>query len=161
VHTNDFTEFFRREMGPLVAFVRRAGYTMEHAKDAAQEAMTRAYVEWSSLEQPRAWVRTTAIRYAAADKTRTYDGVLRAVAGGWSVSAHTDPEVALQGYEQEQLLKSLGALPPKQRLVMAWHLDGFSNFEISEQLDMAPNTVRSNFRHAREALKTAYLARKH
>lgn len=157
--SEDFGEFFRRELVPLVAFVRRAGFGREQAKDAAQEAMTKAYQDWSELRQPRAWVRTVAHRIALADAVRSKDGVLRAVAGGWTVSSHHDPDVASLGHEHEQLLQALGTLPSRQRLVMAWHLDGFDNAEIADQLDVSPTTVRSNLRHARNALKTLYSAR--
>jgi RNA polymerase sigma factor (sigma-70 family) len=156
---DDFDEFYRREIGPLVAFVRRAGFGWHQACDAAQEAMVRAYATWSELHQPRAWVRRTAYRHATSDAARTNESVKRAVVGGWTVSTHTDPEVAILGYEHEQLLKALGSLPVQQRLVMAWTLDGFTNHEIARQLQMSTATVRSNLRHARNALKAVYLNR--
>ncbi|GAB3903233.1 sigma-70 family RNA polymerase sigma factor [Kibdelosporangium lantanae] len=155
----DFSEFFQAETGPLVTFVRRTGVGLEQARDAAQEAMTRAFLEWAELRQPRAWVRTTAIRIAIAEDLRARDGIVRAVVGGWTVSTHVDPDVAVLSYEHEQLLKDLNTLPLRQRLVMTWKLDGFENDEIAEQLDMTPATVRSNYRHARATLRSAYLAR--
>jgi RNA polymerase sigma-70 factor (ECF subfamily) len=157
---DDFSEFYRREIGPLVAFVCRAGHGWHQACDAAQEAMVRAYVAWSELRQPRAWLRTIAPRIAATEAARCDKGVQRAVAGGWLDSAHTDPETAILDYEQEQLLMDLAALPERQRLVMAWALDGFDHNEISGQLEMSRATVRSNLRHARNALKAVYLKRK-
>jgi DNA-directed RNA polymerase specialized sigma24 family protein len=42
---------------------------------------------------------------------------------------------------------------------MAWHLDGFTNAEISSCLEMSSATVRSNLRHARTTLKSLFLAR--
>ncbi|MFE2751121.1 RNA polymerase sigma factor [Actinosynnema sp. NPDC059335] len=156
VSSEGFDEFFRRELTPLVAFVRRAGFGLEQAKDAAQEAMTRAYEEWSRLRWPRAWVRTVAYRTAVVEAARTRDGLLRAVSGGWTVSTHDDPDVAALGEEHEWLLRALGSLPERQRLVMAWFLDGFDQAEIADQLDASPTTVRSNLRHARTALKTLF-----
>jgi DNA-directed RNA polymerase specialized sigma24 family protein len=138
VCSEDFREFFRREISPLVTFVNRAGFGWHQACDAAQDAMVKAYVEWPGLTQPRAWVRTTAYRIAKAEAVRSKDGVLRAVAGGWSVSTHIDPDVAILGYEHEQLLKLLGSLPPRQQPILAWTLDGFTTIEISEQLSMSP-----------------------
>jgi RNA polymerase sigma-70 factor (ECF subfamily) len=157
---DDFSEFYSREIGLLVAFVRRAGYGWHQASDAAQEAMVRALVAWSELQQPRAWLRTVAPRIAANEAARNGEGIQRAVAGGWLDSTHTDPETAILGYEHEQLLADLAALPERQRLVMAWALDGFDHNEISEQLEMSRATVRSNLRHARKALKAVYLKRK-
>lgn len=157
---DDFSEFYRREIGPLVAFVCRAGHGWHQAYDAAQEAMVRALVAWSAVQQPRAWLRKVAPRIAANEAARDNEGIQRAVASGWLDSAHTDPEIAILGYEHEQLLKALATLPERQRLVMAWVLDGFDHNEISGQLDMSPATVRSNLRHARKALKAVYLTRK-
>ncbi|MFD1051898.1 RNA polymerase sigma factor, partial [Kibdelosporangium lantanae] len=108
---------------------------------------------------PNRTVRTTAIRIAIAEDLRARDGIVRAVVGGWTVSTHVDPDVAVLSYEHEQLLKDLNTLPLRQRLVMTWKLDGFENDEIAEQLDMTPATVRSNYRHARATLRSAYLAR--
>ncbi|MFI9008814.1 RNA polymerase sigma factor [Actinosynnema sp. NPDC053489] len=153
-----FDEFFRRELAPLVAFVRRAGFGWEQAKDAAQEAMIKAYQDWTGIRRPRAWVRSVAHRVAVAEVVRARDGVLRAVSGGWTASTHHDPDVAALGEEHERLLAALRALPGRQRLVMAWHLDGFDHVEIAAQLDVPPTTVRSNLRHARNALKSRFAA---
>jgi RNA polymerase sigma-70 factor (ECF subfamily) len=155
----DFEPFFRREMASLVAFVRRAGFDGEQALDAAQEAMTSAYQQWLGLKHPRAWIRTVAYRTALNDAVRTRQGVLRAVAGGWTTSEQSgrhDPDVAVLAAEHEQLLLALGKLSPCQRQVMTWHLDGFTHSEIADELRMSPATVRSNLRHARVALKAQF-----
>lgn len=44
-------------------------------------------------------------------------------------------------------------LPGKQRLVMVWHLDGFTNTEIAHHLVMAPATVASHLRHAKNRIR--------
>ncbi|WP_367133518.1 RNA polymerase sigma factor [Saccharothrix sp. HUAS TT1] len=157
--SGEFDEFFRRQLAPLVAFVRRAGFGVEQSKDAAQEAMTRAYQEWSGLRSPRAWVRTVAYRAAIVESARAQEGVLRAVSGGWTVSTHHDPDVVTLGEEHERLLEALASLPDRQRLVLAWHLDGFDYLEIADHLDTSPTTVRSNLRHARNALKARFATR--
>jgi RNA polymerase sigma-70 factor (ECF subfamily) len=97
-----------------------------------------------------------AIRPQAA---RSREGTLRAVAGGWMASTHQDPDVAVLGYEHEQLVRDLNTLPWRRRLVMAWHMDGFNTIEISEELGMAPATVRSHLRHARSTLKALFQER--
>lgn len=149
----DFDEFFRRELPSLVAFVRRvADVDVEQAKDAVQDALIKAYAEWPEIRHPRAWVRLVAQRAAIREAARTRDAVLRAVSGGHHVEIHRDPDVVVLRSEHEQLLLLLAELPPKQRHVMGWHLDGFSNDEIAERLQMSAGTVRSNLRHARNAL---------
>jgi DNA-directed RNA polymerase specialized sigma24 family protein len=59
----------------------------------------------------------------------------------------------------DQAVRAIQQLPRQQRLVMAWHLDGFDTKEISDQLNMPPATVRSHLRHARGRLKVAYQTR--
>jgi RNA polymerase sigma factor (sigma-70 family) len=155
-----FVEFFHDEFGPLVAFVRKIGFGREQAEDAASEAMTCAYESWSRIDRsPRGWVRTAAYRIACAQARRARDESLRAIAGGWDISTHDDVDVVEAAEEHDELLRLLQLLPRQQRLVMAWHLDGFDTNEISERLDMSPATVRSTLRHARDRLKVAYQTR--
>lgn len=157
-HLDDFNEFFRREIAALVAFLIKTGFRRHDAEDAAAEAMTRAYERWESLDAPRGWVRTTAYNFAVNQAKRAHDNVARCVAGGWcdSENDHVDQSVVL--YEQHQVLRMLALLPPRQRLIMSWHLDGFSIAEIAEQENMPSATVRSTLRHARTRLKAEYLA---
>lgn len=155
-----FAEFFREEFRPLVPFLQKIGFEKEQAQDAAQEAMTCAYRSWSHIDRsPRGWVRTAAYRIACNHAQRAREEPLRAVAGGWATSAHYDVDVVENIEEHELLLRLLQQLPHRQRLVMAWHLDGFDTNEISDQLNMSPATVRSTLRHARDQLKRFYQTR--
>ncbi|MEU0784622.1 sigma factor-like helix-turn-helix DNA-binding protein [Streptomyces sp. NPDC006173] len=45
-------------------------------------------------------------------------------------------------------------LPPRQRQVFAYCLDGFAPREISEVLGLEEAAVRSHIRHSRERLRT-------
>lgn len=154
-----FVEFFRNEFGPLVAFLQKIGFERESAEDAASEAMTCAYQSWYRIDQsPRGWVRKAAYRIACSQARRAREEPLRGVVGGWAIIAHYDVDAVETIEEHHLLLRLLQQLPHQQRLVMAWHLDGFDAKEISGQLDMAPATVRSNLRHARDRLKVIYQA---
>ena len=152
-----FVEFFHDEFGPLVAFLQKIGFERDQAKDAAAEAMTCAYQSWSRINRsPRGWVRRAAYRIACSQARRAREESLRVVAGGWAIPPHDDLDVAEAAEEHAELLQLLQQLPHQQRLVMAWHLDGFDTNEISERLSMHPATVRSTLRHARDRLKVAY-----
>lgn len=155
-------ELFRDDYGPLVAFLRKSGFGRDQAEDAASEAMTCAYESWSQIESPRAWVRTVAYRIACSQAKRAHEEAPRALAGGWVTSIQDDIDdidVVEAAEERDELLGLLQQLPGQQRLVMAWHLDGFRTKEISEGLGMPPATVRSTLRHARNRLKAAYWTR--
>lgn len=56
-------------------------------------------------------------------------------------------------YEIEVVLRLLRALPPVQRLVMAWEFDGYKAADIARITGMKDITVRSNLRHAHAQLK--------
>lgn len=159
MYGSTFVEFFRDEFGPLVAFLQKIGFEREAAKDAASEAMTCAYQSWRRIDRsPRGWVRKAAYRIACAQARRDREEPLRGVVGGWAIFAHYDVDTVETVEEHDLFLRLLLQLPRQQRLVMAWHLDGFDAKEISDQLDMTPATVRSNLRHARDRLKIVYQA---
>ncbi len=75
------------------------------------------------------------------------------------MDVHLDRDTAVDHEEHRQLLRDLAGLPPRRRLVFAWHLDGYTNAEIAAQVKMSPSTVRSNLRHARRAMEKVYLDR--
>lgn len=157
--TDAFDDFFRHEFGPLVGFLRRAGFEPKLAEDSAAEAMTRAYERWATINSPARWVRQTAHRVACGQVVRDREGVRRAIAGGFTVFAHHDVDVAGIRDERNELLELLDQLPDQQRQVVALHLEGFNTTEISEHLEVCRATVRSNLRHARERLKALYQVR--
>jgi DNA-directed RNA polymerase specialized sigma24 family protein len=148
--TAAFDEFFAHGFVPLVAFLQKAGVEREEAKDAAAEAMTCAFQNWGRIAHPKAWVRAAAWRIATRQVQRWRDGLSRAVAGGWTVAAHEDD---YRRDEYRWVLGLLGCLPAQQRLVMAWHLDGFDTAEIADCLGISAASVRSHLRFARQRLK--------
>lgn len=151
-----FDGFFRRDFARLVAFLRKAGFGPEAAEDAAAEAMAQAYRCWSSLISPSAWVRKAAFRLASNQAERHRTGPTRAMAGGWLVHSCDDGEQQAEIEEQPGVLELLAQLPPRQRQVMAWRLEGFGIAEIAELMTMSEATVRSHLRHARDALRPTF-----
>jgi RNA polymerase sigma-70 factor, ECF subfamily len=140
---DEFSEFFRAEAGPLLAFLRRAGFGWQQAFDAGKAALAQACLSWPDLPRPRAWVRTAALRAINTE------GSQQIVAGGGVVGARVDFAPAGLAHDQEQLLKTLAGLPERQRMVISWSLDGFDDREIAEQLGVPTATVREHRRHAR------------
>lgn len=153
----DFNEFFRLDFARLVAFLRKAGFGRLEAEDAAAEAMACAYQSWATLTRPRGWVRKAAYRSAVNTAMRNRERIERAIAGGWSDAGSRDDSGQCAIIEEKhEVLRRLARLPERQRLVMAYHLDGFDHAEIAELLDMSAPNVRSTLRHARERLKREY-----
>ncbi|WP_369212325.1 RNA polymerase sigma factor [Streptomyces flavofungini] len=55
--------------------------------------------------------------------------------------------------EEARVYSALASLPPTQRRVLAWSLDGFTASEVSAELGMTTEAVRQNLSRARARLK--------
>jgi RNA polymerase sigma factor (sigma-70 family) len=149
VETDEFTAFFHADYDPLVGFLCKLGYNRDIARDAAAEAMTALWKAWSAVTSPKAWVRTVALRTAPRMITKRPDTLY--------VSERVDDRARHAEIEEWPLVVALlRQLPDKQRMVMAWHLDGFTTIEIAEHIGIDSATVRSHLRHARTRLKALY-----
>jgi len=147
-----FTTFYRAAVPGLVVFLQHHGAPLTDAAEVAQEAMIEAFRNWPAIRNPHAWVRTVAGRklagrLAAVEETPTE-----------AVPEPTPPLPAtLDTAEWEQryeILRLLRLLPPRQRQVMAWNLDGYTPAEIADVLGLEPAAVRQNLRRARTRLAT-------
>ena len=52
------------------------------------------------------------------------------------------------------VMEEIEQLPPEQRRVIMWHLEGKNNIEIAEILKVSVNTVKTHKARARQQLKT-------
>lgn len=152
-----FRDFYRAEYRALVRFAYFEGAEWEGAaEDVAQEVMAQAFQHWSSLRNPRAWVRTAAkhlvikviIRWQrekelgrALNSARTHT---------YSSHGPDDPN------ETKKVLAMLATLPLAQREVFALTIDGYQPSEIAELLGKPPATIRSNLREARKRARSAF-----
>lgn len=59
---NEISEYFKQDYNELVGFVMRLGAQQSTAEDVAQAAFVEAYIQWSRITHPRAWVRRVASR---------------------------------------------------------------------------------------------------
>jgi len=144
----DFEVFFRHEHGHLIAFLLKAGFGRSVAEENASEAMTLAYKSWGDLTNPSAWVRKVAYRLAVHEARRERQHVHRLVEKGWAAPGSDGTELFEELENRSAILRLLKQLPDRQRTVLAWHLEGFTNKEIATELGMPESTVRSHLRHA-------------
>jgi len=149
---DDFDAFFRADFPPLVAFLCKAGFEAELAREIATEAMLHALEAWPTPEDPRAWVRRVAGRLLDAVGDTHAD---RAPDG----DPQEDEKLAALVDQHAGFIDLLASLPGQQRMVLAWSLDGFTPTQIATALRVAPATVRSNLRHVRERLRRHRAAR--
>ncbi len=151
----DFDEFFRADLPLLIRYLVHSGWWWEDARDAAAEAMFSAYQGWAEIEHPRAYVRKVAYRIATQQRRRDRERTLRSIRGGMTTPEQTDPYSILEDRMDalRRLVELLKKVPDKQRLVLVWHLDGFTNTEIAHHLHMSPATVASHLRHAKNRIR--------
>lgn len=150
--TDTFECFCRQELPQLVRHLLMQGFSHDVAAESAQEAMVRAYLHWETIDDPRAWTRTTARRIAAKEARRIQTLVYELEQLGGQAEDDAWSWLTMKD-EQTEILEAIATLPEQQRVVMAWHFDGYKPHEIAAELDMLPSTVSSNLRHARKRLK--------
>ncbi|SCL23697.1 RNA polymerase sigma-70 factor, ECF subfamily [Micromonospora pallida] len=146
-----FSDFYRKEVGRLVAFLVWQGASVADAADVAQETMRRALEQWNTIRSPGPWTRRVASREYARRMAYLVELPADDLADRTPLLRASASEIAAWEARQEEL-RLLGHLPSRQRQVMAWTLEGYQPAEIAEQLRMTPEAVRSSLLKARRTL---------
>ncbi|AWT41823.1 MULTISPECIES: RNA polymerase sigma factor [Streptomyces] len=145
-----FSAFYRSVVRRLVGFLINQGATVPTAADIAQDSMIKAYRRWADLEDPRAWIHTVAARELVRRSASLREEPVESVPEATALLPRPD---ALGEWESRYaLLPLLRALPPRQRQVLAWTLDGYTPDDIAGQLHISSDAVRSNLMKARRAV---------
>jgi len=127
----------------------RAGHA-EEAKDLAQEAFLRGYLDLGQLRDPAAfpaWLRRVTERVCATWRRR------RRLQ---TTSLDSTPDAAMQQDLDLPLAvrQALAQLSDDARLaVTLYYIDGYSTREVAEFLGVPAGTVKSRLHHARRRLK--------
>jgi RNA polymerase sigma factor (sigma-70 family) len=151
----EFNAFYRAEHRVLVRFVMFLGADAGTAEDIAQTAFTRAFPMWHTIRFPQAWLRKVAqneylrhcraaARVTSLDATPGQADRLAEISAAMAVEQHADTR---------EVLAAIADLPPKQRQVMAWHWDGFSDAEIAAEIGDSAAAVRKNRNRAMKNLR--------
>ncbi len=146
----DFSTYYAKELSSLVWFAMSLGADAHKAADIAQSAFMEAFPVWESIRCPNAWLRRVAGRIYFRQLT-SHESLVEGVpeqAGPMSITSTAEFRD-----EARAVLEALADLPPKQRQVMAWYVDGFSPAEIVQELAADPAAVRQNLAKARRNLK--------
>lgn len=146
----DFAVCYTQELSSLTWFVMSLGADAHRAADVAQSAFAEAFVVWDRIQRPGAWLRRVAGRLYYRYLTIQESPVEELPDRQGPLSAASEVELH---DEARRVLAALADLPPKQRQVMAWTIDGFSPAEIARELDVDPATVRQSLAKARKNLK--------
>jgi len=153
----DFVAFYDAERRSLVRFVMFLGCAdAGTAEDIAQTTFMRAFAAWNTSRLNRAWLRKVAqneyfMHCRAAGRETSLDadpGRADRLAGVSAAAA-----LEQQAVTREVLVGVIAGLPPKQRQVMAWHWDGFTDAEIAAELGDSAAAVRKNRNRAMKNLR--------
>lgn len=145
---NEISEYFKQDYNRLVGFVMRLGAQRSTAEDVAQAAFVQAYVQWSRITHPRAWVRKVAFRIYYQEVSKANH-----LSEQWQPASTPVIDPADHAVGCDQVLAALAMLPVRQREVMAWHVDGYEPEQIACELGLTADNVRKALQRARERLK--------
>jgi RNA polymerase sigma factor (sigma-70 family) len=151
-----YERLYSEQFRPVLMFVvMRSGRkaTYQAAEDATQEAMIRIArpVNWQRSASNRAgWLRVVAWRVYLRDAMRD-----RATPGLPEAEEHYEDhaDLVVSGLEVERIL---GALPPRQSMIMRRIAEGLAPVEVALLLGMRPDTVRSNMAAVRRKFTSGH-----
>ncbi len=120
----------------------------EEARDVAQEAYLRAYRGWTTFDgtDARGWLYTIGLRLAFNElrrRKRWRAFLQRSRPDAWTPSVEPD------------LWQALGKLEPRHRAALVLHVvDGYTQAELGQMLDVPSGTVASWISRAKAQLRT-------
>lgn len=151
----EFAQFFRAEHKKLIRFVIAIGASGDEAAEIAQVTLFKAFESWDVIRAPRAWIRRVAVNELTAARRAARRETPQATVPDAPEPVSTALAAELTE-EARQVLAALQALPPRQRQVMAWIIDGFGAAEIARELGISPESVRQSYAKARKNLGRFY-----
>lgn len=143
--TAEFAAFYQSDFKPLIRSLVRVGASPAEAEDVAQEAMLATLRRWTAVRNPKAFVRTAAVRILR----RGWDERKRDAVAEQQVSQQVWAACFDPNEDRALALELLRSLPRAQREAFAWSVDGYRPAEIAAFTGQTTATVRSNIRHAR------------
>ncbi|WP_280274106.1 RNA polymerase sigma factor [Nocardia wallacei] len=145
----EFGAFYREFTPPLMGFLILQGARPADAADIVQETMAKAWRAWSTITSPKAWARRVAGRELVRRVAALDEDLIAEPEQSSLLPTCSDIDEWIQ---QDDYYRALTALPPRQRQVMAWTMEGYKPAEIAAILRLHPATVRSNLSKARRAI---------
>jgi RNA polymerase sigma factor (sigma-70 family) len=145
-----FVKFYRASVPRLVVFVRMLGASCEDAADIVQDTMILTYRRWGTINHPDAYARRVASRALIRRVTNAREIPSDRLDGRPLLR----PSAPIAEWEdRHEILRVMDLLPPRQRQVMAWSLDGYTPAQIADELKVTPEAVRASLRKARVAVR--------
>ena len=154
---DEFREAFPRLHGKAYQAAFRLLGDRAAAEDVAQEALTRAYVHWSRLDERReGWVVTTAVNIVLDGfrRQRRWEAFRRSRAGVNAARGVAVDDVETQRVDLQRLL---AALPRRQRQVAVLrYLEDRPVREVADLLGCSIGSVKRHASRAAASLRSAF-----
>ena len=148
----DFTAFYNETWPRTVACAYAMTGDLGEAEDLAQEAYSRAWPRWSSLQrydEPGAWVRQVVTRLAVSRWRRAL------TAARFLARSRTPEPVAPPSETTAALVAALKQLPEAQRRALVLHHLGELPIAEIARIERCPEgTVKARLSRGRAALAT-------
>lgn len=168
-----FQELYRRYYRSVVAFFTRQGFSLEEARDLAQDTFVRVYRGMETYRGEGAWsfIQTTARRIAlneirsrmtqrrSAKLTPLEEPLTQTISKDpWTGAPPHTPETELVEQEEdvrrrERLQQAIVNLPERLRGCLLLRLQGLSYREITVALRLSMDTVKTRLNEARNRLR--------
>jgi preprotein translocase subunit SecA len=157
---NAYGQIVRRFQDMAYGYSYSALGDFQLAEDAAQEAFVEAHQKLSELREPKAfpgWFRRIVVKQCDRIRRRRREMVVD------DIDAHPatgpEPDEVLERKElRERVLEAIRGLPENQRTVTTlFYLNGYSQQEVSEFLEVPLTTVKKRLHDARARLKERML----
>jgi RNA polymerase sigma factor (sigma-70 family) len=134
-----------------------------HAQDAAQEAFLQAYRDLASLREPHAfpaWLRRLVHKYCDRITRKKQIPSLDPEEASAIASRDRSPARAAEDRElHEKVLEAVRSLPENEREVTTlYYINGYSQVEVGEFLEVPASTVKSRLHSARTRLRERMVA---
>ncbi len=128
------------------------------AQDAAQETFIAAYRKLETLRDPGAfpaWIRRIAARCCLMELRRRKEATLAAGQAEELASGYADPHTLAASEEtRSEIREAIDRLPEVQRLpVVLYYMDGYSQGQIAEFLDVQVSAVKKRLQRGRERMR--------
>ncbi|MFF5481046.1 RNA polymerase sigma factor [Streptomyces sp. NPDC012935] len=140
---------------PLVRWLRIRGASAMDAEDAMQSAFISLWRNFSSMDNPGAYLHTAAWRtwqQTRAAASRAPGMEPEEALYDIPASAAGPMESAEFHQERWEILQLTARLPERQQAVLAYYIDDAPTSEIAHRLGLSQTTVRSTLRYARRRL---------
>lgn len=146
-------QFFRGHYRLLMKVAEVAGATEQEADEAVGMTMIDLWRRWPMIDHPKAYACRAVVSNFIKRRNQDAKETERLLSTQAPVTeADSDSRMTLWE-DREWVEQMLDRLPPAQREVMAYYVEGLNSPEIAEYLDKRPDAIRKNLQFARERLK--------